>query len=46
MDRQYLDYLLVDGSVRFDGMQVVIDCGNGAAYRLAPELFRRAGRRR
>ena len=25
--------------------KLVIDCGNGAAYRLAPELFRRPGRR-
>jgi len=24
-------------------LSVVIDCGNGASYRLAPELFRRAG---
>ena len=28
---------------RFDGMRMVLDCGNGAAYRLAPELFRRLG---
>ena len=25
------------------GMQVVLDAGNGAAYRIAPEVFRRAG---
>ena len=24
-------------------MKIVIDCGNGASYRLAPELFRRLG---
>ena len=40
---QYLDYLLSTVSVRFDGCKLAVDCGNGAAYRLAPELFRRLG---
>jgi phosphoglucosamine mutase len=26
-----------------DGVQLVLECGNGASYRLAPELFRRLG---
>ena len=26
-----------------DGVRMVMDCGNGASYRLAPELFRRLG---
>ncbi|PWU09279.1 MAG: phosphoglucosamine mutase [Terriglobia bacterium] len=43
LDRQYLDYLASSIAVRFDGMRVLLDCGNGAAYRLAPELFRRLG---
>jgi phosphoglucosamine mutase len=43
LDRAYLDYLTSTTPVRFDGMRLVIDCGNGAAYRLAPELFRRVG---
>ena len=43
--RQYLDFLLGISSLRLDGVKIVIDCGNGAAYRLAPELFRSAGRR-
>jgi phosphoglucosamine mutase len=43
LDRQYLDYLASTVAVRFDGMRLVIDCGNGAASRLAPELFRRLG---
>lgn len=43
LDRQYLDYLASTVSVRFDGMRLAVDCGNGAAYRLAPELFRRLG---
>ena len=40
---QYLDYLAGIASVRLDGVKLVIDCGNGAAYRLAPELFQRLG---
>jgi phosphoglucosamine mutase len=43
LDRRYLEYLASTVSVRFDGMRLIIDCGNGAAYRLAPELFRRLG---
>ncbi|HJT88718.1 MAG TPA: phosphoglucosamine mutase [Bryobacteraceae bacterium] len=43
LDRQYLDYLASTVSGRLDGMRIVIDCGNGAAYRLAPELFQRLG---
>ncbi|MEO8596881.1 MAG: phosphoglucosamine mutase [Candidatus Solibacter sp.] len=41
--RQYLDYLVGISSVRLDGVRLAIDCGNGAAYRLAPELFQRLG---
>ena len=29
--------------MRLDGVKLVIDCGNGAVYRLAPELFPRLG---
>ncbi len=43
LDGQYLDYLAGTASVRFDGVRMVVDCGNGAASRLAPELFRRLG---
>jgi phosphoglucosamine mutase len=39
----YLEYLLRSARTPLDGMRVVLDCGNGAAFRLAPELFRRAG---
>ena len=28
---------------RFDGVKLVLDCGNGAAWQLAPELFTRLG---
>jgi phosphoglucosamine mutase len=43
LDRQYLEYLISTVPTRFDGMRLVIDCGNGSAYRLGPELFRRLG---
>jgi phosphoglucosamine mutase len=43
LDRQYLDFLLSALPGRLDGARIVLDCGNGASYRLAPELFRRAG---
>ena len=41
--RRYLDFLLSTISTLFCGQRVVIDCGNGAASALAPELFREAG---
>jgi phosphoglucosamine mutase len=43
LDRQYLGFLLGISSLRLDGVKLAIDCGNGAAYRLAPELFRTLG---
>jgi phosphoglucosamine mutase len=42
-DRQYLDFLASLATVRFEGVKLAMDCGNGAAYRLGPELFRRLG---
>jgi phosphoglucosamine mutase len=39
----YLDFLLSTIATPLDGLRIVIDCGNGAASALAPELFRRAG---
>ena len=41
--RTYLEYLLATASVRFDGMKLAMDCGNGASYLLGPEMFRRLG---
>ena len=40
---QYLDFLVSLSTQRLDGIKLVMDCGNGAAYRLGPELFRRLG---
>lgn len=38
----YLDHL-VEGMDGLDGMEVVVDCANGAASGIAPEAYRRAG---
>jgi phosphoglucosamine mutase len=43
LDRQYLEYLVSTASVRFDGVTLAMDCGNGAASVLGPGLFRRLG---
>ncbi|HKD10316.1 MAG TPA: phosphoglucosamine mutase [Bryobacteraceae bacterium] len=41
--RPYVDYLLSTLSALLNGRRVVLDCGNGGASALAPELFREAG---
>ena len=43
LDQRYVDYLLSTAAGSLGGMRVVVDCGNGASYRLAPDLLRRAG---
>ncbi len=40
---KYLEFLQSTVSTRFDGVRIVLDCGHGAAYRLAPALFGRLG---
>jgi phosphoglucosamine mutase len=41
--QEYLEFLVSTVPVRMDGMRLAVDCGNGAAFRLAPEMFRRLG---
>ena len=41
--RPYLDFLLSTLTTSLGGMNVVLDCGNGAASAIAPGLFREAG---
>src|SRR5438552_2697198 len=43
LDRRYVDNLLSTITTPLDGLRIVIDCGNGAASHLAPDLFRRPG---
>jgi phosphoglucosamine mutase len=40
---QYMEYLTAAVSTRFDGVSMVIDCGNGASSWLASDLFERLG---
>lgn len=44
---RYLDYLEHDVAheLPLDGLTMVVDCANGAAHKLAPELFSRLGAR-
>jgi phosphoglucosamine mutase len=47
LHNRYLTYLAHDVArdLSVEGLTIVIDCANGAAYELAPELFRRLGAR-
>lgn len=40
---KYLDFLKTTISNRFEGIKIVLDSANGAAYELAPQLFRDLG---
>ncbi len=40
---QYVDYVTGICPVRLDGMKVVLDCANGAAYEAMPKVLRRLG---
>jgi phosphoglucosamine mutase len=47
LDAEYLDFLrgrVIPGA-NLTGMPIVLDCANGAAYKLGPELFRSLGAR-
>ncbi|AJY75317.1 phosphoglucosamine mutase [Paenibacillus beijingensis] len=41
--RRYLDHLKTTVDTRFDGLRIVLDCANGSAYELAPQIFRELG---
>jgi phosphoglucosamine mutase len=41
-NERYLAFLQPE-TLAFNGLRVVVDCANGAAYRVAPEAYRRAG---
>ena len=40
-DDRYLDHLRESMPYTLRGISIALDCANGAAYRVAPELFRR-----
>jgi phosphoglucosamine mutase len=39
----YVEHLVTCAEARLDGLRVVVDCANGAAYRLAPQALRLLG---
>jgi phosphoglucosamine mutase len=41
--RHYEEYLVATAPNRFEGLRIVVDCGFGAAYQLAPAVLRRLG---
>ena len=41
--KHYIDYLLQTVDVDFTGMKVVVDCANGAAFEVAPVVYKRLG---
>lgn len=40
---KYIDYLTSTGFYHFEGIKIVLDCANGAAYKIAPHIFRSLG---
>lgn len=40
---QYMEFVLSTCKERFDGVKVVLDCANGAAYEAMPKILRRLG---
>ena len=40
---RYLDHLAACTPHPLTGLKIVVDCANGAAYSVAPEIYRRAG---
>ncbi len=43
LDQQYLEYLISTTPKLLGACRIVVDCGNGASYQLAPDLFQRLG---
>jgi phosphoglucosamine mutase len=41
--KRYTDYLATTVHRRFDGLRIVLDCANGAASKIAPQVFRNLG---
>jgi len=39
----YMDYIKTTSEINLDGLKIALDCGNGAAYKAAPEIFNQLG---
>lgn len=40
---KYIDYLISTVDIDFTGLKIALDCANGAAYKVAPEVLQRLG---
>ena len=43
LQNQYMEFVLSTCKERFDGMKIVLDCANGAAYEVMPKVLRELG---
>ena len=43
LDHSYIEHLTATAPKRFDGLKLAVDCANGSASLLGPELFERLG---
>ena len=41
--KEYIDFVVSTASERLDGMKIVLDCANGAAFESMPEVLKRLG---
>ena len=41
--KQYMDFVMATTDERFEGMKIVLDCANGAAYEAMPTILHRLG---
>ncbi len=41
--QEYIDFVVSTTSERFDGMKIVLDCANGAAYKAMPAVLKKLG---
>lgn len=41
--REYANFLISSVKTKLDGLRVVLDCANGAAYKIAPQVFKKLG---
>jgi phosphoglucosamine mutase len=41
--KEYIDFVINSAEQKLDGLKVVIDCANGAAYHASPDVFKSLG---
>jgi len=40
---QYIEYIKETSEINLEGLKIALDCGNGAAFKAAPEIFNHLG---